>query len=58
MFIFKSNDVNKDGVLLSDNEKLILVLMKKSTRIMANKIAEIINKNSRNLKFFRENLLD
>lgn len=47
MFIFKSNDVNNDGVLLSDNEKLVIVLMKEYTRIMANKIAEIINKNSR-----------
>ena len=47
MFIFKSNDVNKDGVLLSDNEKLVLVLMQEYTRIMANKIAEILNKNSR-----------
>ena len=47
MFIFKSNDVNKDRVLLSDNEKLVLVLMQEYTRIMANKIAEILNKNSR-----------
>ena len=46
MFIFKSNDVNKDG-FLSDNEKLVLVLIKEYTWIMANKIAEIINKNSR-----------
>ena len=47
MFIFKSNDINKDRVLLSDNEKLVLVLMQEYTRIMANKIAEILNKNSR-----------
>ena len=47
MFIFKSNDVNKDRVLLSDKEKWVLALMKEYTRIMANKIAEIINKNSR-----------
>ena len=47
MFIFKSNDVNKDRVLLSDNEKVVLVLMQEYTRIMANKIAEILNKNSR-----------
>ena len=58
MFIFKrnvvnpvvENVVNKDEVLLSDDEKLVLTLIKENNRITANRIAEIINKNPRTVQ--------
>jgi len=44
------NVVNKDEVLLSDDEKLVLTLIKENNRITANRIAEIINKSPRTVQ--------